>query len=96
MCAHYENVRDSRVTREHFKAIPTEAATRADVWPGYVGNFIVRPPEADVRDEAMAEKPSFRDAWKKARHCIIPAQAIYEPDWRSGRAHLHAPVPQTR
>jgi putative SOS response-associated peptidase YedK len=28
----------------------------------------------------------FRDAWKKAQHCIIPAEAIYEPDWRSGKA----------
>ena len=34
----------------------------------------------------MAAKPSFREAWKRAQHCIIPAQAIYEPDWRSGKA----------
>ena len=34
----------------------------------------------------MATKPSFREAWKRAQHCIIPAQAIYEPDWRSGKA----------
>lgn len=40
----------------------------------------------NARSETAATKPSFRDAWKKARHCIIPAQAIYEPDWRSGRA----------
>ena len=120
MCAHYENIRDPRVIREHFKAAPTEALTRADVWPGYVGRFIVRPREADYGDEAVpervdmpgvfgllphwakddklarhtynarsetvAEKPSFRDAWRKARHCIIPAAAIWEPDWRSGRA----------
>ena len=39
----------------------------------------------NARSETVAEKPSFRDAWKKAQHCIIPAQAIYEPDWRSGR-----------
>ena len=32
------------------------------------------------------EKPSFRDAWRKAQHCIIPAAGIYEPDWRSGKA----------
>ncbi len=40
----------------------------------------------NARSETIAIKPSFRDAWKKSRHCIIPATAIYEPDWRSGKA----------
>lgn len=40
----------------------------------------------NARSETVAEKPSFRDAWKKARHCIIPAQTFFEPDWRSGKA----------
>jgi putative SOS response-associated peptidase YedK len=40
----------------------------------------------NARSETVAEKPSFRDAWKRGQHCIIPAQAIYEPDWRSGKA----------
>lgn len=40
----------------------------------------------NARSETVAEKPSFRDAWRRAQHCIIPAEAIYEPDWRSGRA----------
>ncbi|QHJ01750.1 SOS response-associated peptidase (plasmid) [Xylophilus rhododendri] len=40
----------------------------------------------NARSETVAEKPAFRDAWKRAQHCIIPAQAIYEPDWRSGKA----------
>lgn len=40
----------------------------------------------NARSETVAEKPSFREAWKKGQHCIIPAQAIYEPDWRSGKA----------
>lgn len=40
----------------------------------------------NARSETVASKPSFRDAWRKARHCIIPAIAIYEPDWRSGKA----------
>ena len=40
----------------------------------------------NARSETVMEKPSFRDAWRKAQHCIIPANGIYEPDWRSGRA----------
>lgn len=40
----------------------------------------------NARTETVAEKPSFRDAWRQARHCIIPAEAIFEPDWRSGKA----------
>jgi putative SOS response-associated peptidase YedK len=40
----------------------------------------------NARTETVALKPSFRDAWRHARHCIIPAEAIYEPDWRSGKA----------
>lgn len=40
----------------------------------------------NARSETVHEKPSYRDAWKAARHCIVPAEAIYEPDWRSGKA----------
>ena len=40
----------------------------------------------NARSETVHEKPSFRDAWRRAQHCIIAADAIFEPDWRSGRA----------
>lgn len=40
----------------------------------------------NARSETVHEKPSFRDGWRKAQHCIIPAEAIYEPDWRSGKS----------
>lgn len=40
----------------------------------------------NARSETVAEKPSFRSAWRHAQHCIIPATAIYEPDWRTGKA----------
>lgn len=40
----------------------------------------------NARSETVAEKPSFRDAWKRGQHCIVPADAIFEPDWRSGKA----------
>ena len=40
----------------------------------------------NARSETVASKPSFRDAWKNAQHCIIPADAFFDPDWRSGKA----------
>jgi putative SOS response-associated peptidase YedK len=40
----------------------------------------------NARSETVATKPAFRDAWRRAQFCIIPATAIFEPDWRSGRA----------
>ena len=40
----------------------------------------------NARSETVHEKPSYRDAWRLGRHCIIPAEAIYEPDWRTGKA----------
>lgn len=40
----------------------------------------------NARSETVETKPSFRDAWRHARHCIIPALTIYEPDWRTGKA----------
>ncbi|WP_434676738.1 SOS response-associated peptidase [Pseudomonas sp. D3-10] len=39
----------------------------------------------NARSETVAEKPSYRNAWRKAQHCIIPAAAIYEPDYRKGK-----------
>lgn len=38
----------------------------------------------NARSETVATKNSYRAAWKKPRHCIVPAEAIYEPDWRTG------------
>lgn len=40
----------------------------------------------NARSETVASKPSFRSAWRLGQHCIIPANAIFEPDWRSGKA----------
>lgn len=40
----------------------------------------------NARSETVHEKPSFRDAWQLARHCIIPADCIFEPDWSTGKA----------
>ena len=39
-----------------------------------------------VMRRCLIAKPSFRDAWKNAQHCVIPVDAVFEPDWRSGKA----------
>lgn len=41
----------------------------------------------NARSETVHEKNSFKDAWRLSRHCIIPAEAIFEPDWRSGKCN---------
>lgn len=39
----------------------------------------------NARSETVAKANPFRDAWGRAQHCIIPAWAFYEPDWRTGK-----------
>lgn len=41
---------------------------------------------SNARSETAHQLWTFRNAWAKAQHCIIPAAAIFEPDWRSGAA----------
>jgi len=40
----------------------------------------------NARLETVDEKPSFKDAWHRGQRCIIPAEAIFEPDWSSGKS----------
>jgi len=40
----------------------------------------------NARSETAPKSFTFGNAWRKGQHCIIPAEAIYEPDWRSGKA----------
>ena len=75
-----------------------EAVPEREALPGLFGLIPHWATDANIgrktynaRTETVAAKPSFRDAWKNAQHCIIPAEAIFEPDWRSGKpipAHI--------
>lgn len=60
----------------------------------FVGEFGLTPSWAkakgwastfNARSETAAQKPSFRDAWRRDQVALVPATAIYEPDWRSGK-----------
>jgi len=39
----------------------------------------------NARTETVAEKPSFRSAWRRNQRCIIPVDAFFEPNYESGR-----------
>lgn len=40
----------------------------------------------NARSETVAEKPSFRSAWKKRQFALIPVECFYEPCYESGKA----------
>lgn len=40
----------------------------------------------NARDDTVSKLWTYRHAWERAQHCLIPAEAFYEPDWRSGKA----------
>ena len=40
----------------------------------------------NARSESVAEKPSFRTAWRHRQLAIIPVQAFFEPNYETGKA----------
>lgn len=40
----------------------------------------------NARSETVATLPSFRDAWRRNQRCIVPAEAIYEPSYETGKS----------
>lgn len=40
----------------------------------------------NARSETVAKLPSFRGAWSHGQRCIIPAEALFEPCYETGKA----------
>lgn len=40
----------------------------------------------NARSETVAEKPSYRTAWRQRRFCLVPMEQFFEPCWATGRA----------
>lgn len=40
----------------------------------------------NARTETVADKPSFRNAWRSRQFCAVPMQLFYEPNYESGAA----------
>jgi putative SOS response-associated peptidase YedK len=39
----------------------------------------------NARSETVAEKPSYRDPWKRRRYALVPMAGFYEPDYATGK-----------
>ena len=40
----------------------------------------------NARSETVHQLPSFKESWAHGRRCIIPAEAVYEQNYESGKA----------
>jgi putative SOS response-associated peptidase YedK len=40
----------------------------------------------NARSETVATLASFKHAWARGQRCIVPAEAIYETNWETGKA----------
>ncbi len=62
---------------------------RFGLLPGFATEVKYGTRTYNARSETVATLASFKGAWAKARHCVVPCEAIYEPDWRTG---THVPT----
>lgn len=40
----------------------------------------------NARSETVAEKPSYRAAWRQRQFCLVPMEQFFEPCWETGKA----------
>ena len=40
----------------------------------------------NARTETVAEKPSYRTAWRQRQFCLVPVDRFFEPCWETGKA----------
>lgn len=53
--------------------------------PSWAKTPVLKYATVNCRSEEAADKPSFRDAWRRSQRCIIPAHSFDEPCWESGK-----------
>lgn len=39
----------------------------------------------NARGESVAQRPTYRDAWRRGQRCLIPCAWYQEPNWETGR-----------
>jgi len=43
----------------------------------------------NARDDTVALRPTWREAWQRGQLCLVPMQAFFEPCYEAGRAVRH-------
>ena len=57
--------------------------------PAWAKDFKFSSYTYNARTETVAEKPSFRHAWKYSKFCLVPVQEFYEPKYIDGKPHWY-------
>ena len=98
MCSHYQAVKEREKFLKQFGVEPPAQSGKLDMWPSYEGLFLRRHPNADVGDEAVPALEALNGLFGLVPHWATDPTitistsncrsetAIYEPDWRSGKA----------
>ncbi|ELW90955.1 hypothetical protein ACINWC743_1831 [Acinetobacter sp. WC-743] len=60
--------------------------------PSWAKDFKFSSHTYNARTETVAEKPSFRHAWKYSKFCLVPVQEFYEPKYIDGKAHWYVKI----
>jgi putative SOS response-associated peptidase YedK len=53
--------------------------------PHWSNDIVMSQSNYNARSETASEKPTFRDAWRAGRHCIIPASVVFQADHRQAK-----------
>lgn len=76
-------IRRDRHSAEHKREVQDG---RFGMVPHWAKDLAIGRKTYNARSETITEKPSFRDAWKAGRRCIVPTESFYEPNYETGRA----------
>jgi len=53
--------------------------------PGWAKDDKISRHTYNARSETVAEKPSYRNAWRKRQYCLVLADNFYEPNYETGK-----------